>query len=88
MPFYPFVGEGAPTKIDYRKKVGYPYSKLSTGKGSKSILGVLPSQDKDSKFRLILVESRIHRLARRVAHVGMDAFFLFFGGRLWGAKHV
>ena len=22
MPFYPFVGEGSPTKIDYGKKVG------------------------------------------------------------------
>ena len=22
VPFYPFVGEGSPTKIDYRKKVG------------------------------------------------------------------
>ena len=29
-PFYPFSGEGSPTKIDYRKK-GYPYSNLSTG---------------------------------------------------------
>ena len=25
MPCYPFLGEGSPTKIDYRKK-GYPYS--------------------------------------------------------------
>ena len=30
VPFYPFLGEGSPTKIDYRKK-GYPYSNLSTG---------------------------------------------------------
>ena len=30
VPFYPFWGEGSPTKIDCRKK-GYPYSKLSTG---------------------------------------------------------
>ena len=22
MPLYPFLGEGSPTKIDYRKKVG------------------------------------------------------------------
>ena len=28
--FYPFLGEGSPTKIDYRKK-GCPYSNLSTG---------------------------------------------------------
>ena len=27
---YPFVGEGSPTKIDYRKN-GHPYSNLSTG---------------------------------------------------------
>ena len=27
---YPFLGEGSPTEIDYRKK-GYPYSNLSTG---------------------------------------------------------
>ena len=32
MPFLtPFVGEGSPTKIDYRKK-GYPFSSLSTGR--------------------------------------------------------
>ena len=32
VPFYPFFGEGSPTKIDYRKKgTGYPYSNLSTG---------------------------------------------------------
>ena len=30
VPFYPFLGKGSPTKIDYRKK-GYPYSTLSTG---------------------------------------------------------
>ena len=30
MPFYPCLGEGSPTKIDYRKTV-YPYSNLSTG---------------------------------------------------------
>ena len=30
VPFYPFWGEGSPTKIDYRKK-GYLYSNLSTG---------------------------------------------------------
>ena len=29
-PFYPFFGEGSPTKIDYRKNK-YPYSILSTG---------------------------------------------------------
>ena len=29
VPFYPFLGEGSPTKIDYRKK-GYPYVNLST----------------------------------------------------------
>ena len=29
-PFYPFLGEGSPTTIDYRKE-GYPYSRLSTG---------------------------------------------------------
>ena len=37
MPFYPFFGEGSPTKIDYRKNKGYPYSNLSTG-GPRSIL--------------------------------------------------
>ena len=40
MPLLPFLGEGSPTKIDYRKKEEdkskghldwYPYSKLSTG---------------------------------------------------------
>ena len=30
VPFYPFWGEGSPTKIDHTKK-GYPYSSLSTG---------------------------------------------------------
>ena len=30
VPFYPFWGEGSPTKIDYRKKWD-PYSNLSTG---------------------------------------------------------
>ena len=30
VPFYPFLGEGSPTEIDYRKK-RYPYSILSTG---------------------------------------------------------
>ena len=31
VPFYPFVGEGSPTKIDHRKsKNKYPYSNLST----------------------------------------------------------
>ena len=29
MPFYPFLGEGSPTKIDYRKS-WYPYANLST----------------------------------------------------------
>ena len=28
VPFYPFLGEGSPTEMDYRKK-GYPYSNLS-----------------------------------------------------------
>ena len=28
---HPVLGEGSPTKIDYRKKQGYPYSILSTG---------------------------------------------------------
>ena len=31
VPFYPFLGEGSPTKIDYRQKIGYPYSNLSAG---------------------------------------------------------
>ena len=39
MPFYSFLGEGSPTKIDSRKK-GHPYSNLSTGGPS---LDVLPS---------------------------------------------
>ena len=30
VPLYPFLGEGSPTKIDYRKK-RHPYSNLSTG---------------------------------------------------------
>ena len=30
MPFFPFLGEGSPTKIDYSKK-GYSHSILSTG---------------------------------------------------------
>ena len=30
VPFYPCLGEGSPTKIDYGKKE-YPYSNLSTG---------------------------------------------------------
>ena len=25
----PLLGEGSPTKIDYREKIGYPYSQLS-----------------------------------------------------------
>ena len=29
MPFDPFLGEGSPTKVDCRPKVGYPYSNLS-----------------------------------------------------------
>ena len=29
MPFYPFLGEGSPTKIGYRKQKRYPYSNLS-----------------------------------------------------------
>ena len=29
VPFYPFLGEGSPTKIDSRKKIGHPYSNLS-----------------------------------------------------------
>ena len=31
MPVYPCLGEGSPTKIDYRKRSWYPYSNLSTG---------------------------------------------------------
>ena len=31
VPFYPFFGEGSPTKIDYYRKTVYPYSNLSTG---------------------------------------------------------
>ena len=31
VPFYPFWGEGSPTKTDYREKIWYPYSNLSTG---------------------------------------------------------
>ena len=27
--FYPFLGEGSPTKIEYRKNRGHPYSNLS-----------------------------------------------------------
>ena len=30
VPFYPFLGEGSPTKIDYRRNIGYLYSNLST----------------------------------------------------------
>ena len=33
----PFLREGSPTKIDYRKKnIGHPYSNLFTGRSSKS----------------------------------------------------
>ena len=35
VPFYPFWGECSPTKVDYRKKIGYPYSTLSTGGPSR-----------------------------------------------------
>ena len=28
---HPFLGEGSPTKLDYRKRIGYPYSNLSAG---------------------------------------------------------
>ena len=31
VPFYPFFGEGSPTKIDYRIKLVPSYSNLSTG---------------------------------------------------------
>ena len=32
MPFYKlFLGEGSPTKLDYREKIGYHYSNLFTG---------------------------------------------------------
>ena len=37
VPFYPFLEEGSPTKIDYRNK-GYPYSNLSTGGLSKCLI--------------------------------------------------
>ena len=36
----PFLTEGSPTKIDYRKKKRYPYSNLSTG-GSSCVLDLL-----------------------------------------------
>ena len=32
VPVYAFLGEGSPTKIDYRKTSWYPYSSLSTGR--------------------------------------------------------
>ena len=35
-PFYPFLEEGSPTKIGYRKKKGFPCSNLSTGGPSVS----------------------------------------------------
>ena len=42
MPFYPFLGEGSPTRIDYRKK-GRPYSNLSTGGPSPRPQDTTPS---------------------------------------------
>ena len=44
MPFSPpFLGEGSPTKLDYRPKVGYPYSnlKLLEEAVKKSAVGAL-----------------------------------------------
>ena len=40
VPFHPFLGEGSPTKIDYRKS-WCPYSKLSTGgpSGCRGLMG-------------------------------------------------
>ena len=40
VPFDPFLGEGSPTKIDYRKS-WYPYSNLSTGgaRQAKTLVG-------------------------------------------------
>ena len=40
--FLPFLGEGSPTRIDYRK--GYPYSNLSTGvpTSHKVVMGMPP----------------------------------------------
>ena len=35
VPFYPFLGEGSPTKLDYRTKVGTLNPNLSTGGPSK-----------------------------------------------------
>ena len=31
VPFYPFLGDNSPTKIDKTEKRWYPYSNLSTG---------------------------------------------------------
>ena len=45
--------------LDKNRKAGTPAKWAQTGR----MLGRL-GQDKDAKFRLILVESRIHRLAR------------------------
>ena len=54
-----FLGEGSPTKIDYRKK-GYPYSKLSTGGPScytaynAAVPPGIPCDDQQTKVQLNL----------------------------------
>ena len=40
-----FLGEGSPTKIDYRKKIGYPYSNLSPGGPRKQSPPPFPSKN-------------------------------------------
>ena len=55
VPLPPFLGEGSPTKIDYRKK-GYPFSTLSAGgpRRAKQLLAGFPCNH-DIWFESILI---------------------------------
>ena len=66
MPFYPFWGEGSPTKIDYRKKRVPTCSNLSTGGPRPYLLAcfVRFGGPNNPVFLLVFPASRLSRFVR------------------------